>query len=620
MRIATRIVQPPMTAGFQSMTADDFRRDPLTNVTPLAVIRLRAKQSRDDAFYDKLYTLALFFAGEHGLLETDNFDYLLPNGYMQYRRDPDLGLYPAIDPGLGPTGIQNHGIINSRINIQAVVYSDPEFEFDTDDPTIKEINQRWVRARWIQGGWGNKFYETGLDVEALGFGFIEGGINDHAFDIEPFSPLDCLYDRTKRSPADWRYYFRRRRLDVDQAWEEFGKALTAHYGDEESALDALKQISVRVGSSYRSSYSSAYEDQDQYDMVMVWRYWDEHSHCVFLGGINTGMPCHHVLRMNEQFEYVVDDEGAGLNPFGMIPVRQWVDSFSPMVMNPVGKAETTIRSAAMLNKCENYIMQVFKRGIPLTTLNTMALDPEQIESILSAQDMEDVLAIIPVIGEDAKNAIGEKKATEIPSTVLQARQIFKDELNAATGVLDSMRGVVAPGERTAAEVRINESQGGIQSRHLAHQYATFVEEVVAMARQIGALYHTKPELLMLQDGPIDTRYFPVRPFLAMPLRVTVQEDSVRFRTKGERDQERMIFFTTVEVPGIQMGVLDPYKVMRKLLMDLGVRDPSAVMVDQAMYQMQQALMMQQAASGGGDNQDPNKEKSNAKSDSKQSRS
>lgn len=555
------------------------------------VVRAMAKQARNNRLYRKLYALQLFMSGEFVELSK-----MATEQSSSYDTDVDLGLFPDIDPEIGDTGIQNHGLINSRINIQAIVFSSPEFELKIDDPLIREYVQAYLEQIWDEGDFSGKNYEVGMDTECMGFGFAEWGIEDGGVTMEPFSPLDWLGDRSRKSPSSWRYHFIRRRLDLEDAFERFG-----HLVDYET----LEYLAVEMRSSPCESETDERYSAEVYPILPVWSFWHKDTHCLFLGTINGPEDKSILLRMNADLEYEIADD-PGPNPFGCLPVSTWVDSWSPGVSRPVGKTETTTRTASMLNKLEWAINTCIDRGIPLTILSTVGLNPATIDKLKNGMTLDQLGEVIISDFDDVSKSVQRLAGLGVPTDYLNVRSIYKDELNASTGVMDSMRGVVMPGERTAQETRVNEANGGIQSKHIRKSYQKFLKQGLTVAIAIGRLWESKRRVVMLSDGPVDTDQFPLRPLLALPLSPSVHEDSLSLTSPDERKQQRMIEFQTVDLKAIEAGVGDPYKIFFQLYRDLGRKDPLTRMKSQDQIAQEQAILAARAAAQGENNNAPNR--------------
>src|SRR3990167_8736831 len=183
----------------------------------LELIRRQALEARDDTYYDKLYALKLFIAGD--MLSVRE---MLRGTANSYATDRDLGDYPDVDPPLGEQGVQNHSLVSSRINVQATVYGDPEFHFVVDDPLANEVNQHYLRHLWEMQDWGSVFLEIGMDVEAVGIGFAEIGASDGTVVMQRRDPMDMLWDPYNRSPGQWEWFFSRQRLSISEAMEKYG--------------------------------------------------------------------------------------------------------------------------------------------------------------------------------------------------------------------------------------------------------------------------------------------------------------------------------------------------------------------------------------------------------------
>lgn len=544
---------------------------------PISIAKAKkfAEEARDDTFYKKLFQLQLVMSGM-----TQTLDQLEQGGWVSGEGGDDLPYYPDIDPDLGPEGVQNHLLVNSRINIQSVVYSNPKVVASSTIPLIRDVIDAWIHDIWDETDFQYKAYEVGLDCETMGMGFVEIGTKDGGIDFQTFSPLDALWDRKNKHAADWRFFIIRRWLSIDEAYAKFKGQIPYSY------LESLAtpMILGRRGLKGRRG-----------EMLLIpeYSFWHPTSHAIFLGGIKTSKSV--VLRINDQaMEYEVVPEGesnCGANPFGIIPVAVWCDSMSPGVRRHVGKAETTVRSSSLVNRIEKALRAILVNGAPINLVNMELLDPKEAERLKDAKDLDNVGSLVAVSdAEAATNAVHRIPADDLPGGLLQLRALAMDELKGASGVMDSMRGLYSQGERTTAqEIRVVESNGGIQNRHTRKRYRDFLHQCIRIMMRL-AKFDTKDRLLTIGDTAFNTTMFPVAAFMSMKYPVSVQEDSLAMKSDDERRQDRMLEFSTVDIPLMQAGVADPMRVALDVYKDLGEREPTA-----RLYSAEEMAMRQQSA-------------------------
>jgi len=557
----------------------------------LAKIRERARTARDDDYYDKNYALALVMSGQFKEAATPN------KALRAVRRESeDLGDYPYLNPELGPGGQQNHALVNSRINVQGIVHIDPEFSWSTDDPIAKQVLDAQVRAWWNEGVWADEFYQTGMEVEAFGIGFCEFGITDGRLSCVHRSLFDLLWDRNYRSPKDWRYLFSRVRLDLYDAKQKYGDL----FG--QNAEEELKRLSVPAPYYYgrRTTSGQGSRGNDMGAVIHEWTYWDSDHRCVFLGGIQRGKAL-----VFEDGKFKEADKAAP-NPYGIIPYSTWIDSWVPGISRPVGKSENTYRLAVMLNEIEAYCTEIVERGVPLITVNTDRVDPEVIDRLKAVRGSKDIANLLLLTGSGSvKDLLDRTDPLEVPQTLIYFRQVLKEELNAATGVMDMQRGQALGGERrTRFEVAKLADAQGVQARHTRERYGKFLETSVQVARVVALRGESVNRTLQLEDGVLDTAHFPVEPFLESAIFPKADPATMFYKSDDEKRIQAVEEFEAVDAKAIELGVADPYRTFQQLYRKMGRRDPVAAgLYSPEEYALRQQQMAMAALLGQGAPQD-----------------
>lgn len=536
-------------------------------------IQQLALESRDDASSEKNYALFLFAAGETVQLED-----CLVNGFSRWASGDDMPSYPAIDPPIALKGVQNHALVNARINVQGIVYSDPQIHVQHTDPIVRDVLASFLKKRWSQGEWQHAFYEAGMEVETCGLSFCEIGIGpQRRVTVQHRSILDCMWDRTARSVDEWGHFFVRNRLSLGKAMAKYGHAI-----DKERLEDLAREMEWPYKSSGGTTPTGAPPK-----VITEWSFWSPDAHVTVLGSIAGD---------GEYFGF--DDKLTyrkgivGPNPFGLIPISLWLDSWAPGVMRPVGKLETAWRSQAMLNEIEKQLRETIKRSIPLRFMSSVGLNDEVVKALKEVKSWDDIGLIIPLEDPDVANAIKELPGQGVNPTALQAIDYYRDQMNAATGVMDTQRGQPLPGERTALEVRTLHSAQGVQARHMRTRFANFLRQTLKKALQIAALYDDDPVMLECSFGPVDSRVHNVKALLGLPVDIQVQESDLQFVSDEDLKLRRIQQFQAVDMPAIQTGVGDPYKIFRDVYQALGVADPTKLMLSPEEYAR---LMAQQEA-------------------------
>jgi len=539
--------------------------------TPVEAIERRAAASAVRSYYDRIFLMKLMMTGDIEGVASYSSGFFNVGSSGSRCEIPE---YPQIVPPIGDVGIQNHALVSSRINIQAIAYSDPDFRIVHSDADMREINRAWILKRWNDGGWSDKFFETGMEVESCGIGFGQVGTDEYGrVNVAPKDPLNVMWDQGSRSPSDWRYYFVRDYLDIDQAVELYGHAITR---------DRLEGLSKAPQTYTDSSFFGAGEESGTQKYLKVWTYWSKTECCIFLGSISGDRE---ILCYGPDKKLIKSD-GPGPNPLGIIPIVPWVDVWTPGVKQPQGKAETTWRTVAMLAYVEEYIKKIITTSIPLNLISTFFLDPNDIARIRDNGGLDQIGNDILVNSADPAKALTRVPAEAIPPGLMMYRAMLKEELATVTGVNDAKRGIDSPGEKTAYEVRSTNQESGVQARHTRKQYAKFVEQIVRVARWVGASYDVAPDQLALSDITLDTSLLPggISPFLSVPLEVRVVESSLQFETDEQRSVRRIQQLQMVDLPAIANGVGDKFALFEDVYKTIGTRDPSRLLLDPSLAQ------------------------------------
>lgn len=526
----------------------------------LSTVRRWIEEATDHEFYDRLYTLNLFMSGEKEAIAAAMEGRALKRSKAE-GDGKELADYAEILPALGMTGVQNHGLVNARINVQGLSM-EPDFTFQHPDPLVRQVNAAWLTDRWQTQRWDEEFYIGGMEVEANGFAGFHCGVDNDRVNWRHYSNLDTLFDRSRKSPSRWQWVAVRDRLTPEEVEDLYGDALDKKDIQNLTTKEVTRHNATKL---------------TRIDQVVEWCFYTADHHFVFLGSIH-GANCV-VLKTDSGNRYRKargDDPVAGPNPFGVIPHAWWVDSWAPGVRRPVSKFETTHRLTSMLNEVELYMVECLRNGVPVTAINTEnMLDPDIIKEIHSAKSWKALQKVLAFNG-DVREVLNRTPAMDLPQVAMVLRSTLKEEINASTGVADMQRGQSLSGDRrTREEVRTFADMSGIQARHFKRGFARLIEDVVSVSRAIGAQYDTGRTVLMLQDfEPIDTDIMPAQPFLLEYLPCRVSPDSLSYKTEEERRQEAMDEFNLLIMPGIQLGVVDPVKGWERIARKWGgYRDP-----------------------------------------------
>lgn len=548
------------------------------------LIRQQYRDGLDLDWYFKMQALQIFMTGDYKVLA----DYL-GGSRSSENEGGDLPDFPAINPKLDQRGLQNHGLVNARINIQNIAHSRPEFIVSNDNGMIRKMISAWLMAHWRTDRWGRTVYRAGMQLEATGLAQAEVGMIRGMTRVRYRSILDSVFPRLADDPAEWPYWFVRERVPAEKAWTRYGMLFPSRQDFDSYLVDLPFPIrESQIPTSTRG-------DNERVKCLHVWRYYNvEGKHVEFLGSVmNEAKSC--VVRLDNDFNREKATDGmAGLNPFGeRIPAAFWVDSWCPGISKPVGKAETTVRIAAMLNEVEEAIVKFFRRSPPQVLLDPTGMSPEMVEKLKTTKNIDDIWEVVIVeAGGDIEKAMFRVPAAEIGETWWNIRTVLKQELATSTGLAEVFRGVPVGGERkTRFEMEETMRTWGVQPRHLAMTASDFIVDICNLAMHIGAEYETVEIPLNMKEGTITTKTFPIESILRLMPELDIKESSLTGKSEDEILQEETGKLIQVDIPGIQAGVNDPYKVFAAFYEKIG-EDPNKKMFSLQEYQMQKLAKMQ----------------------------
>jgi len=546
-------------------------------LTPMDEIDRRFKEAIDPDHLDRLYAYKLAMNG-HG----DEALNVLKNGTGYWSQADEVPEYPPIIPPAEAQGLQNHALVSSRINVQAIVYADPVFEFVTRWPIVRKVNEAWVRYKWERLNWANKNYQVGMEVEGCATGYVEHGIDDdNGSNFEFRSSHDVFPDPNYADPNDGRYFFRRARLSIDQALEKYEGIRTPTGSVTKQDIEAM--VVDLEASGTRNLLDSATRGLDVYRAIVYeWMYVDKTTLVLVIGSMTGTRLVFHF----DPATYELKHGGPGETPYSEMPFSVWVDSFTPGAAHPTSKMETTWRISAELNKLEMATRATIRRSVPLNLISTFGLDPDSMKSLKAVQAgeedfLDNVADVVLMNVADVSKAMARVSGGEVSQSTMFLHGLLKNELNAASGVMDSQRGQALPGEKTAFEVRELFASQGVQSRHTQRQYASFVKDVVRKQRLLAARFESNPSGVYLEDeGYFSFELFNRETFLSQDLQMIVTEEALRYKPRDQKILERMEIFTVYDMVMVEAGIFDPLKIAKDVNRVLGRTNPAEFFTDE----------------------------------------
>ena len=536
--------------------------------------------------YDTWYTMALFLSGDPEAVQK-----AVKGGVTGSSIGKDtfsnLYYYPEILPSMDRFGLQNHGFVNSRINVHGTVV-EPEIEFGHPNPVVREYNQAYISWYWNAFDWTTEFHNVGMWADSCGIGWARQIEVDGRPTWECAPLLDVLWDPVAKTPGQWDWVADRRGISEIRALKEYANVK----GLGKKLKDCIGEYDPYKGS---NSQSSVIESMPR--ILMQWVFRSEDDLMIMLmkpGAEESNMVCLRYGSDGKTLEIAGgEDPESGPNPWGVLRMAPWTDSWLPMNRRPVGKGSDGVRISGLLNWVEQYIVRLMRNQMAMTAIDQTKIDPKIAESIKDATDLSALEKILLVDG-DPSEIIHRIPAGEIHGSLLHMRQILRDELNATTGTQDMNRGQALSGERTRYEISQLVDMSGIVARAFKQNYVTFIKAVVRQQRHVGALIDKAVMDLHLPSyGTINTADFNPQQFLAADMEPHVDYNGKSWKTEQDIRQETLMEFKEFLLPGIQVGAFDPIKVFNSTAMKLGYLNPMRELGRALPEQVQDPSMQEQ---------------------------
>jgi hypothetical protein len=541
-------------------------------------------------YYDRAWVLKMFMCGQY------DFGKSLADQSVRKWSSGSTGdilpTYPDAITTDQPVGVQNYGLVNSRYNVQRIVFADARFSFDFEDSRESEVNNAWLKKMWSLGSWSTPFMDVCFSFEQNGIGFAKCGVLPDGRIHWKFVDLhNCIWDHETRNPNEYRWYITRDFLSIADAAAKYGHLF---YDPVLSEVENGKNI---VSEIERLATNVSFENgqaRGTWKQLVEWEYNSYDKHCVILGDLRTGRMANWDENTGK-YQWANTggadlDDLAGPQPFDCIPIAKMWDIIVPGRARPVGKAEFTISQASRMNQLESAMGGIIDNAPPLNGIAMNLITPEmkkKLEDAISMgnTDPKEIMKLIAFETDDIKNGIVRLPGAEFPVSMLQLRGEMAREMTASTGVNDNDRGNTLDGDRvTAREVSTINSKTDVQPGHIRKQYAEFLQEVAKISRKVGAKYsrwqgaiYYEAEGSLLQ---LDLTRYPIHVFLKKEAEVTVSPESVEGLTTESRQQKRLQRFVNLDSVAMQMGVVDAVKVFKDVYRAFGVNEFDALRPDQ----------------------------------------
>lgn len=547
-----------------------------------------AMDAYDKTWYDRARRLQRFYSGDY---DPDKELDEQPLGSVSV--SPGGGFwneYPDSSAEKSASGTHDSAMIASRVMVQGIVYTMPDFIIDIDAPLSRAWNQAWLKKRWRMGRWPGKFLEMGMvGYEPTGVAFCEVGLSElgdrRYADIVAISPLDVIWDAVNKNPNDWEWYLVRKRYSKARFFKRWAKSL---------GTDVVKKVWDDYARSSKKSPAGgmrtiggngALPGYSEPDAIYEYSFWSVDHHVIVLGDLEHGP----IMGWNGQDWVKGTDSGEiGVheNPFGIIPIVAWWDNFSATSKKPVGKGKSVFNIVSQSNKLENRMNEVVENTAPITAISTyQCQDKAFIAHIQGGGKMHEWGKPILTMHPDITKAISRIPGVEISETHLMALNRMDQHIAGATGTSDAERGLfmARPGERVSAyEVKMQAQQGGIQRRHMASRFADFLATLAMTVRAIASTHDTFKDDISFDGVQYAGDIINASELLAIEALVSVSEDAIMELGTDAARQRAQEEFATVFGPFLNAvnpetggPLLSQKRVYQRLASSYGVADPDS---------------------------------------------
>jgi hypothetical protein len=530
-----------------------------------------AKDAYDQRYYKRAMALKQFMLGI--------YDYEKPLDEQPIKiasisdSSDIIPVYPDISLTNAATGVQNHALVASRYLIQGIVFSEPKFTFDFDNPFFAAVNDAWLKKMWSLGDWSSIFLDAGMSYEQNGVSFCKAGVTGDGRVHWRFVDIhNCIWDPYTRNPDEYQWFLVRDFLCFRDALAKYGHLFWKEgKTDEENGKAAHEGIAALCKS---VSQNNTISDSNIKSLV-EWEFCHEHWHCIILGNIETGP----MLNFNMEsgvYEYADGKDGrsktakTGVQPFDGINVATWWDMTVPGRRGPVGKAELTIALSSLANTIEKTLDATVRNAPMINGLSTQGMEPEQIERFQAyAREGKINPSVIGELllfaDESIKDSIIRVPGPPVDQGLLLLRNEMKGEMNASGGQSDNQRGQRVDGDRVTAKEIATINQGtSVIPGHTRKQFANFLQKLTKITRRIGSLYASWDGTIWVSYNgkplKMDLDRYPIKPFLEVDSEVFVNPDSLETLNGEAKRSLRLEQFNMLDLTFIKLGVFDAKKV------------------------------------------------------------
>jgi hypothetical protein len=398
------------------------------------------------------------------------------------------------------------------------------------------------------------WHEQYADWCLWGIGFGLGGMltkltadkdGRYHVDKECIEGVNLLFDRHAKNPQDSRFIAYFQYLPVEEAVAAYGskvKDASPHRRGEETLSGAL--------------------ETDEYDVIRLLHYYDRDTYCCF----------------------VDDHRGALLtlvdNPHGFIPITIMCGRPMPMTRQRPGIVQKMLSHQDALNAIRRADM-VAAQSPTIDIISGSFLDKQQMDEIENAENQVRRVYTNKPIPRDEK-PFERIPAVEASATSGLTHERIKEQLSAASGVNEFMRGEVSDGDRTAREVSLVAEQSSGRGSSLKNTFALCVIRDFEITSEVARQFETAPVQMNFKGVGIvlnGSQDFTSEALFDEYSRVVVNPDDL-FGSDAKRQVAEKLanLGQLLSYAGIAPGAVDPNKVVEMILEAQGV-DPASIKPD-----------------------------------------
>lgn len=252
----------------------------------------------------------------------------------------------------------------------------------------------------------------------------------------------------------------------------------------------------------------------------------------------------------------------------------------PSARQPIGVAEKMLPAQIAVWRLTNYIKKLIDAYKPFLEVNEDAISSQDADNLEKAL----IGGIVRVKADSFGKAFGAHGEFNLPQSVAEELSRNTTELNLQSGISSNALGGKQQGVRLATEVRSINQQAELMTGAVNYANARMWSEAITMLLSNGKSYDTGPFECLGSDDQgneatwkfgKDTPFGPVSRYLNPMAVESVEEDSMLFAPRSQRQQQSVAFWQMAlqmsQVPNPSVAVM---RAWRKVCEAFGEDDPA----------------------------------------------